>query len=86
MPTLTKVTRNFQITIPEEVRTQLNIKMGDQIVLERADFGYRLHKKVKGKLEDFIGALPSFNEKIPSTQLQRKWRQEFTKREQKLIK
>ena len=77
MTTTTKVTRNFQITIPEEVRTNLNIKIGDQVIIERADFGYRFHKKTKGNLDDFVGALGDFKEKMSSSQLQRVWRSEF---------
>lgn len=80
MTTLTKVTRNFQITLPEEVRQQLNIRLGDSIAIERADFGFRLHKVQKGKLEDFVGILDSFEEKVPSTELQKMWRKEFEKR------
>ncbi|MBS3145860.1 AbrB/MazE/SpoVT family DNA-binding domain-containing protein [Candidatus Woesearchaeota archaeon] len=80
MTTLTKVTRNFQITLPEEVRQQFKIRLGDSIAIERADFGFRLHKVEKGKLEDFVGALGSFEEKVPSTELQKMWRKEFEKR------
>lgn len=80
MTTLTKVTRNFQITLPEEVRQQLKIRLGDRIAIERADFGFRLHKVEKGKLEDFVGVLGSFEEKVPSTELQKIWRKEFEKR------
>lgn len=80
MTTLTKVTRNFQITLPEEVRQQLKIRLGDSIAIERADFGFRLHRVEKGKLEDFVGILGSFEEKVPSTELQKMWRKEFEKR------
>lgn len=80
MTALTKVTRNFQITIPEEVRQELRIKLGDSIAIERADFGFRLHKVEKGKLEDFVGVLGNFEEKLPSTELQKKWRKDFEKR------
>lgn len=80
MTTLTKVTRNFQITLPEEVRQQFKINLGDSIAIERTDFGFRLHKVEKGKLEDFVGVLSNFEEKVPSTQLQKMWRKEFEKR------
>lgn len=77
MATLTKVTRNFQITIPEDVRQELRIRIGDKVAIERADFGFRLHKVEKGRLEDYLGALGTFGEKLPSNELQRKWRSEF---------
>lgn len=80
MTTMTKVTRNFQITIPAEVRDELRIELGDNIAIERADFGFRLHKIEKEKLEDFVGILGNFKDK-PSTQLQKKWRKEFEKRQ-----
>ncbi|MBS3148001.1 AbrB/MazE/SpoVT family DNA-binding domain-containing protein [Candidatus Woesearchaeota archaeon] len=80
MAALTKVTRNFQITLPEEVRQQLKIRLGDSIAIERADFGFRLHRVEKGKLEDFVGILDSFEEKVPSTELQKMWRKAFEKR------
>ncbi|HLC65645.1 MAG TPA: hypothetical protein VJI46_06000 [Candidatus Nanoarchaeia archaeon] len=34
----------------------------------------------ENRLEDFVGMLGAFEEKIPSTKLQRKWRNEFAKR------
>ncbi|MBI4141373.1 AbrB/MazE/SpoVT family DNA-binding domain-containing protein [Candidatus Woesearchaeota archaeon] len=79
MSTLTKVTRNFQITIPEEVRDELGIRLGDYIAMEREDFGFRLHKIEKQEIEDFVGVLGDFKDK-PSTDLQKKWRKEFEKR------
>lgn len=79
MPLLTKVTRNFQITIPEQVRQEMRIELGDSIAIERADFGFRLHKLEKATLEDFVGVLGNFKEK-PSTELQKEWRKEFEKR------
>lgn len=81
---MVKVTRNFQITIPEEVRQEMSIKIGDEVVIEKADFGFRLHKLEKAKLEDFVGVLGKFEEKLPSTELQKKWRKEFGLREKKL--
>lgn len=80
---LTKVTRNFQITIPEKVRQKMEIKIGDKIAIEEADFGFRLHKLKKAKLEDFINIV-KFEEGIPGTELQKRWRKEFEKREKKL--
>ncbi len=85
MENVTKVTRNFQVTIPEEVRNEMRIRIGDEVVFERADFGFRVHKLEKAKIEDFIGAFGKFDENITSTELQRKWRREFAaKREKKL--
>lgn len=36
MPT-TKVTRGYQVTIPEEVRSKTNIKVGDRLIVEYND-------------------------------------------------
>ena len=80
MVNITKVTRNFQITIPEKVRQELKIKVGDDIAIEKADFGFRFHKIKEGKIEDFIGILGKLNEP-PSTELQRKWREELERKE-----
>ncbi len=80
MTIITKVTRNFQITLPEEVRKQMKIHLGDGIAIEKTDFGFRLHKVEKNKLEDFVGVLGSFEEKVPSTELQKIWRKEFERR------
>jgi len=83
MVKLTKVTRNFQITIPEEVRQEMKIKVGDKVAIEKADFGFRLHKLEKAKLEDFIDSV-KFEETIPGTELQKRWRKDFERREKKL--
>ncbi|MBS3138726.1 AbrB/MazE/SpoVT family DNA-binding domain-containing protein [Candidatus Woesearchaeota archaeon] len=80
MASMTKVTRNFQITLPENVRNELHVQLGDTIVLERADFGFRLHKVEKGRIEDFVGILGSFEKNISSTELQRVWRKDFERR------
>jgi len=77
MANITKVTRNYQITIPEEVRLQMKIAQGDEIVFEHADFGFRIHKMPRGKVSDFIGILKDFRKGIPSIEIQRKWRDEF---------
>ena len=74
---ITKVTRNFQITLPEDVRHELGVKLGDHIALERADFGFRLHKVEKGRIDDFVGIFGPFKEKLHSTELQRLWRKDF---------
>jgi len=76
----TKITRNFQITLPEKVRQDLKVEIGDEIAIEKADFGFRLHKIEKARIEDFVGMLGKFEEGMPSTEVQRKWRQEFERK------
>ena len=77
MASITKVTRNYQITIPEEVRMHMKIAQGDEIVFEHADFGFRIHKIQKGKIKDFVGLLREFKKGVSSTEIQRRWREEF---------
>ena len=73
---MVKVTRNFQVTIPEEVRQEMSIRIGDEVVFERADFGFRVHKLEKAKLEDFMNSV-TYEENLPGTELQKKWRKGF---------
>ena len=41
---LTKVTRNYQITVPRDIREQANIKEGDRIVITMENNEIRLKK------------------------------------------
>ena len=79
MIAVTKVTRNFQITIPEVVREELGISMGDTIGVEHDKTGFRLHKLKQRPIKDFKGALGNLN--VPSsTELQKMWRKEFERK------
>ncbi len=42
-----KVTRNYQVTIPAEVRDNLGIKEGDYLEVYVSEEGYIIMKKVK---------------------------------------
>jgi len=43
------VTRKYQVTIPQRVRGELGIRVGDDVVFVREDDGYRLVR-----VEDFV--------------------------------
>jgi len=36
----TKVTRNYQVTIPSEIRKKVEVKPGDTLIIEYSDEGY----------------------------------------------
>lgn len=80
---MVSVTRNFQITIPKLVRNILGINLGDEIMFERRTDGFNIKKAETVQLADFIGVLDS-KSNLRATELQRKWRAEFKKREKKL--
>lgn len=50
-----KVTRNYQITIPESVRRQLDIKEGDYVSIEVLGEGEAVLKRII-PVEDLAGA------------------------------
>lgn len=41
---LTKVTRNYQITVPRDIREQANIKEGDKLVVTMENDGIKVKK------------------------------------------
>ncbi len=42
-----KVTRNYQVTIPSEVRSELGIREGDYLEVQVSEEGYVIMKKVR---------------------------------------
>jgi len=58
------VTRKYQVTIPQKVREQLKIEIGDDVVFVReADGGYRL-VKVEDFAREFCGACKDIEKTI----------------------
>jgi antitoxin PrlF len=54
----TTVTQKFQITIPKEVRRELDLKPGEKVIVERKDVDtilVRRHRKVRQPLKHLIG-------------------------------
>ncbi|MBI4439281.1 AbrB/MazE/SpoVT family DNA-binding domain-containing protein [Candidatus Woesearchaeota archaeon] len=61
---ITKVTRNYQITLPKETRKSAGIRIGDEIVLETSNNEIRL-KKLGNALENAFGILTEIKEDSP---------------------
>ncbi|MBS7249250.1 MAG: AbrB/MazE/SpoVT family DNA-binding domain-containing protein [Candidatus Freyarchaeota archaeon] len=49
---IVKVTRNYQITIPEEIRKKKGIKEGDRVVAWMDDEGRIVIEKIEGSVVD----------------------------------
>jgi AbrB family looped-hinge helix DNA binding protein len=60
---MVKVTRKYQVTIPKEVREELGIKIGDEVVFVKNERGEFVIKKLERRkrylnvLKDAVGAL-----------------------------
>ena len=71
---MTKVTRNFQITLPRDIRKSININVGDEIIVSESD-GVIIMKKVKkDSFEAAFGIFKDF--KVDSVEYVRKMRDE----------
>jgi AbrB family looped-hinge helix DNA binding protein len=78
---LSKVTRNYQITLPKDVREIEGIKIGDRLMITVKDEGIVM-KKIKGKILDrCFGAWKSAGSGVSYA---RKIRDESEKREKEL--
>ena len=53
--TISKITRNFQITLPRDVREQKNLKVGDMVVFEVEDDRVGIVKLEKDILSQTAG-------------------------------
>jgi AbrB family looped-hinge helix DNA binding protein len=54
----TTVTEKFQITIPKEVRREMDLRPGEKVIVERRDVDsilVRRHRKVRQPLKHLIG-------------------------------
>ncbi len=57
----TTVTEKFQITIPKEVRMEMDLQPGEKVMVERRDSDsilVRRHRKVRAPLKHLIGEKP----------------------------
>lgn len=78
---ITKVTRNYQITLPKDVRELGRISIGDKLVVT-SENGEIIMKKIKGKIiERTFG---SWGTGKPGTAYVRKLRDDAEKREKHL--
>jgi len=70
--TRVKVTRNYQITIPESIRRELGIKEGDYVSIEVSGEGEAVLKRVI-PIEELAGA---WDEEMDSVmkEVRRSWR------------
>ncbi len=78
----TKVTRNYQITIPSDVRESLEIKVGDKIIILPGKDNAVIKKVRKDALERAFGAWSPSRE--PGAAYVRKIRSEEEKRLKRL--
>lgn len=53
---ITKVTRNYQITLPTDVRNMLDVKVGDKIIIVPEGNGATIKKIRKDSLDRAFGA------------------------------
>jgi len=54
----TTVTEKFQITIPKEVRDEMDLRPGEKVLVEKRDIDsilVRRHRRVRNPLEHLIG-------------------------------
>jgi AbrB family looped-hinge helix DNA binding protein len=59
---ISKVTRNCQITIPKDVRMQLNVKEGDEVIFTVIDKKVLLNKSTKDIIGETAGIWKSMKE------------------------
>jgi len=69
---MVRVNKKYQITIPKEIREELNIKVGDEVEFvrnERGEFVIRKRRKNYLRvLEDAVGALRMDKKKLEEIQ------------------
>ena len=80
---IAKVTRNYQVTIPKDVRTLQNISVGDS-VLFALEGGSKVDFLKFNKDDVFKSAIGIWKDKENGVEYVRKIRQGWKKREQRL--
>lgn len=78
---LTKVTRNYQITVPRDIREQANIKEGDKIVLTMENGDIKMKKFDEDVFKRAFGSWKSVKD---STKYVRDIRKGWEKRRKRL--
>ena len=69
------VTDKFQITIPKEVRDEMDLRPGERVVVERRDSDslvVRRYRRIRQPLKHLIGEKPSHRKKITIEELEEK--------------
>lgn len=79
---IAKVTRNYQVTIPKDVRTLQNIRVGDTVLF--ALEGSKVDFLKFNKDDVFKSAIGIWKDKESSVEYVRKIRRGWKKREQRL--
>lgn len=59
---ISKITRNFQITLPKDIREQKNFKVGDKVLFVVEDKSVELIKMNEGAINDAAGIWGSLKE------------------------
>lgn len=80
---ISSVTRNYQVTIPKDIRELQRIKVGDKIVFSIEGNRIEVFKLRKGITEKAFGSWNS--DKASSTNYVRKLRKEWSVREKRLM-
>ncbi len=78
---LTKVTRNYQITVPRDIREQANIKEGDKLVITMVNDEIKLKKIDKDIFRKVFGSWKDIKD---SVEYVRNIRKGWEKRRKKL--
>jgi len=71
---MVRVNKKYQITIPKEIREELNIKVGDEVEFVRNERGEFVIRKLERRknylrvLEDAVGALRMDKKKLEEIQ------------------
>ena len=79
---LTKVTRNFQVTLPKDVRKSADIKVGDNIRVKEQDGEITMKKVKKDSFEKAFGIFKGIE--IDSAAYVRKIRKGSEKRRERM--
>ncbi len=78
---MTKVTRNFQVTLPQDVRAEEQVKIGDRFMVTVEDENIVM-KRIKVDILKKCGG--AWGKGIPGTEWVRKIRDEAEERERRL--
>lgn len=79
---ISRITRNCQITIPKDVRTQLGVKEGDEVIFIVENENITLKKQMKNPIMAAAGAWKGMKE--TGAQYQRRIRAQWEKRQKAL--
>ena len=75
---ISRITRNCQVTIPKDVRTQLGVKEGDEVVFTIVDNSVTVHKSTRDIITETAGIWKGMKE--TGEEYQRRMRKEWKHR------